>query len=73
MALTITSVPKTITFERNGKTIELDYPNQDMTPEEVIKHHSGMYPALNNAKLEGPVMKNNQAQYKATTKAGKLG
>lgn len=74
MALEVKALPRAFVLDKgNGKTITLTDPNSDMSPDEVMKFHSGSYPELTNAVIEGPKVENDKATYKISTKAGKLG
>lgn len=73
MALQVTNLTRSFTLKKDKKDIELIDPNSDMTPEEVMKFHSGTYPELTNAVVEGPKVVGDKATYIISTKAGKLG
>lgn len=73
MALEVTHLKRKFTISKDGKTIDLADPNADMSPAEVMKFYSGNHPELTNAIVDGPTVKNDQAIYNFTVKAGKLG
>lgn len=50
--LTSTELKRVFKFKKNGKEIELADINPQISPEEVLKFHSGQYPELTTAKIK---------------------
>lgn len=73
MALEVTNLTRKFSFKKDGKEIDLPDPNPELTANEVMKFYAGSYPELTNGVVEGPVVVKDNAVYKITTKAGKLG
>ena len=73
MALQVTNVKRSFTYKKDGNDMPLPDPNRDMSAAEVMKFYSSKYPELTTGVVEGPVVVNDVANYRMTTKAGKLG
>lgn len=75
LVLQVTNIKRQFLLVKDGKgkPIELTDPNGDMSPEEVMKFHSGVHAELTNGVIEGPKVSNGIATYTISTKAGKLG
>ena len=73
MSLEVTKLQRVFSYQKDNKTIDLPDPNPAFSTLEVLKFYSGTYPELTNGIAEGPVIINDKATYKVTTKAGRLG
>lgn len=71
MALKITGLKRV--FKLSDKKIELDDPNENMSPEDVQKFYSGKHPELTNATINGPKIVGETAEYSFTTTVGTKG
>lgn len=60
-------------FSENGIEIQLEDPAPELSPEAVLNFYSGQYPILTTAKIEGPIIKNDQIQYTFKTIMGTKG
>ena len=72
MALVVSGMNRTFTFERNEKLTLAD-PDPDMTPDEVMSHYSNLYPELTTATVHGPELKDDVAVYTFRTTIGVKG
>jgi PRTRC genetic system protein C len=72
-ALEFTSMTRTFTFKKKDLEVKLDDPNPTWDAQQVLNFYTAQYPELNNATVEGPKVKGNQAHYTVSTKAGQLG
>ncbi len=57
----------------NGQEVRLNDPNPQFAPADVQHFYAGTYPILTNAKLIGPEIKDNEAQYRFETVIGTKG
>lgn len=75
MALNVTNLNRQFFLKQDGKNkdIELNDPNGEMSPEEVMKFYSGKYPELTNATIVGPKVEGNKAVYSFKTIVGTKG
>ena len=73
MALQVTNLQRSFIYKKDKKEITLSDPNENMSPQEVVKFHLAQYPELTNAIVEGPKVEGKKAVYNVTTKAGQLG
>jgi PRTRC genetic system protein C len=73
MALQVLDIERTFSFTKGEKTVELKDPNPTMSPEEVVKFYSGTHPELTTAKLSGPKVNGNKAEYTLDVTVGTKG
>lgn len=73
MALQVDNIQRVFKMKKNGKDVELQDPNAELSPEEALKFFASTHPELTNAMIEGPKVVGGKAEYSFTTKAGKLG
>ena len=73
MALNIQGVQRNFRAKLNGKDQNLDDPNSDFTPDEVMVFYSNNYPELTTATVSGPVLKDDIAVYEFKTTVGTKG
>lgn len=73
MALQIKNIARSFTMQVKGKPVVLKDPGAHLTPDEVMKHYTGLYPELTNAHVDGPTVKGETAEYKFSTQAGTKG
>ena len=59
--------------KENGQEIRLTDPNEQFTIAEVQNFYSGTYPILTNAKVTGPEIKDDEAQYRFESTMGTKG
>lgn len=60
-------------FTENGTEIKLEDPAPELSPEGVLNFYSGTYPILTTAKVDGPVLANDEEQYTFKTVMGTKG
>lgn len=76
MAITIEQPVKRIFTVKNndGETIDVADPNPLMSPQEVVKHLSGIYPSVLNSTIKGPnVQKDGSFKFNITSASGSFG
>lgn len=69
MALEIKGIPRVFMFD--GK--ELQDPNPDLTPQEVMDLYSANHPELNNGKVVGPEIKDDRQEFTFSAVLGEKG
>ena len=69
MALQIQGVKRQ--FKHGNR--QLDDPDPNMTPEEVMQFYAGTYPELTTSNVHGPKMENDVAVYEFKTTVGTKG
>lgn len=69
MALQIQGVKRQ--FKHGNR--QLDDPDPDMTPEEVMQFYAGTYPELTTSNVHGPKMEGDVAVYEFKTTVGTKG
>jgi len=57
----------------NGQEIRLNDPNEGFTVADVQNFFAGSYPVLTNAKVTGPEIKDDEAQYRFESTMGTKG
>lgn len=76
MPITIESPPKRIFVVKNNddEKIEISDPNPQLTPKEIIKHLSGIYPHVLNSSIKGPmVQKDGSFKFEISGQPGTFG
>lgn len=71
--LVATQLQRTFLFEQQGQEIKLSDPSAAMSVEAVQNFYAQTYPLLNNAKIEGPEIKNDEVQYSFVSTLGTKG
>lgn len=71
--LSSSTLVRRFAYKKNGKEIILDDFNPLLSPEEILKFHSGQYPELTTASIEEPEIKGNDMTFNITTKVGTKG
>ncbi|MES2267558.1 MAG: PRTRC system protein C [Bacteroidota bacterium] len=66
-------LPRIFLHKENGQEIKLTDPNDRFTITEVQNFYAGTYPILTNAKITGPEIKDDEAQYKFESTMGTKG
>lgn len=66
-------LPRIFLHKENGQEIRLPDPNDTFTIAEVQNFFAGTYPILTNAKITGPDIKNDEAQYRFESTMGTKG
>lgn len=66
-------LPRIFLHKVNGQEVRLNDPNLGFTPADVQHFYAGTYPILTNAKLIGPEIKDNEAQFRFETVMGTKG
>lgn len=73
MALMKTELKRKFQLKKNGKTIVLADPSNDMTPDQVMSFYANTYPELLNATVSGPTYTDDHAIYEFRTTVGTKG
>jgi PRTRC genetic system protein C len=76
MAIQIEESPKRvfIVTDSDGNEIPITDPNPQLSPREVVKHLSGLYPNVLNSTIKGPeVQKDGSFKFTITSAAGSFG
>ena len=66
-------LPRIFLHKENGQEIRLTDPNERFTITEVQNFYAGTYPILTNAKITGPGIKDDEAQYRFESTMGTKG
>ena len=66
-------LPRIFLHKENGQEIRLTDPNNRFTITEVQHFYAGTYPILTNAKITGPDIKDDEAQYRFESTMGTKG
>jgi len=66
-------LPRIFLHKENGQEIRLNDPNDTFTIAEVQNFYAGTYPILTNAKITGPDIKDDEAQYRFESTMGTKG
>lgn len=66
-------LPRTFLHKENGQEIRLTDPNDRFTIAEVQNFYAGTYPILTNAKITGPDIRDDEAQYRFESTIGTKG
>lgn len=73
MALAVTHLKRKFVIKEKGNDVELSDPNKNLSPEEVLKHYTPMYPILTNARVDGPKIEGSNAIYTLEASVGTKG
>lgn len=73
MALEVKGIKRVFVIEINKEKIELQDPNPDMTPEQVMDSYSSLYPHLTTATISGPKLENDNQIFEFNTTIGTKG
>jgi PRTRC genetic system protein C len=68
-----TILPRIFLHKQNGQDIRLADPNELFTVTDVQNFYAGTYPVLTNAKITGPEIKDDEAQYRFESTIGTKG
>ncbi|TRW21981.1 PRTRC system protein C [Flavobacterium zepuense] len=71
--LVATQLQRVFSFKDKGQDIELADPSGAFSPEAVLNFYAQTYPILTTATIQGPVINNDQVQYKFITQLGTKG
>ena len=71
--LVATPLKRRFIFNENGQEIELADPSETFSPEAVLNFYAQTYPVLTTAKIEGPEIASDHAQYKFVSTIGTKG
>jgi PRTRC genetic system protein C len=66
-------LPRIFLHRENGQEIRLTDPNEAFTIADVQHFFAGTYPILTNAKVTGPEIKDDEAQYRFESMMGTKG
>ena len=66
-------LPRVFLHKENGQEIRLTDPNGRFTIAEVQNFYAGTYPILTNAKITGPDIRDDEAQYRFESTMGTKG
>ncbi|WPU98439.1 PRTRC system protein C [Mucilaginibacter sp. cycad4] len=66
-------LPRVFLHKENGQEIRLTDPNDQFTITDVQHFYAGTYPVLTNAKIIGPEIKDDEAQYRFESTMGTKG
>jgi len=71
--LATTQLQRIFIHQENGVEIRLTDPGKGFAPEAVMTFYSTTYPILNNAKITGPEIKDDEIQYRFESTMGTKG
>ena len=71
--LATTQLQRIFIHQENGVEICLTDPGEGFAPEAVMIFYSATYPILNNAKITGPEIKDDEIQYRFESTMGTKG
>lgn len=66
-------LPRVFLHKENGQEIRLTDPNEQFSIADVQNFFAGTYPVLINAKVTGPEIKDDEAQYRFESTMGTKG
>ncbi|MBK0379370.1 PRTRC system protein C [Mucilaginibacter segetis] len=66
-------LPRIFLHKENGQDIRLTDPNEQFSIADVQQFYAGTYPVLTNAKITGPEIKDDEAQYRFVSTFGDKG
>jgi PRTRC genetic system protein C len=66
-------LPRVFLHKENGQEIRIADPNEQFTIADVQNFLAGTYPILTNAKIIGPEINNDEAQYRFESTMGTKG
>ena len=66
-------LPRVFLHKENGQELRLNDPYDRFTITEVQNFYAGTYPVLTNAKITGPDIKDDEAQYRFESTMGTKG
>ena len=73
MAVTVEEIKRVFILGEGKDQVELDDPNPNMSPEEVLQFYAPMYPDLNNADFEKEELVGNRYEYRIERQVGTKG
>lgn len=71
--LTATELERIFLFDNNGEEVELADPSHSFSPEASLNFYAQTYPILNNAKIEGPEIRDDKIAYRFVSTIGTKG
>jgi len=71
--LVATKLQRIFSFNDKGQEIKLADPSASFSPEAVLNFYAQTYPILTNAKIDGPVIKNDAIQFSFVSTIGTKG
>jgi PRTRC genetic system protein C len=71
--LQTTQLPRIFIHKENGQEVRLTDPGNTFDPDMVLNFYTGTYPILNNARIVGPEIKNDELQYRFESTMGTKG
>jgi len=71
--LVATQLPRTFLFKDKGMDISLSDPEPKLSPQAVLNFYANTYPELVTAKIDGPVIADDQVQYQFVSTIGTKG
>lgn len=71
--LTTIQLPRIFKFEDKGNKIELPDPDPKWSADTVVNFYANTYPILTTAKISGPLINNDQIEYKMESVIGTKG
>lgn len=71
--LVVNTLPRVFYFNEAGRDIPLADPDTNLSKEAVLNFYANTYPVLTTAKIEGPVFKDDEMQYRFISTIGTKG
>ncbi len=69
----VTGFTRVFKFKKNKEITELNDPNPELSPEQVLTFYSSSHPELTTATIDGPKIENDKAVYEFTATVGTKG
>ncbi|WP_418501771.1 PRTRC system protein C [Flagellimonas sp.] len=73
MMLIATILPRVFFFKEGGNQVELADPDPQWSTETVLHFYANTYPVLNNARIEGPQVRDDRMEYHFNSVMGTKG
>ncbi|MCX2429869.1 PRTRC system protein C [Pedobacter sp. GR22-10] len=67
------ALPRIFLYKVKNEEVKLPDPELSLSPQAVMNFYTRTYPELVTAKLEGPVIREDEVQYKFTSTVGTKG
>lgn len=73
MALKVSGLERTFSFRKGNSVIRLADPDPSWSADDVMNYYANTYPELTTATVQGPVIRNDTAEYEFKTTIGTKG
>ena len=73
MALDIKGYPRVFTYKKDGKAVNIEDPNPELSADDVLTLMSGTNTELTTATIDGPKIEDGKAVYEFKTTVGTKG